>query len=53
MFEDAYAKSKLWHKVTNKDNELERAVEQAASWAETFVGEFAEYQAANLPWLKR
>jgi len=53
MFEDAYAKHKHWHKLTYKDNELDRAVEHAAAWAENFVGEFADYQAAQLPWLKR
>ncbi len=53
MFEDAYAKHKHWHKVTYKEKELEHAVEQAAAWAEKFVGEFAGYQMAHLPWLKR
>ena len=53
MFEDAYAKHKHWRKFTYKDNELERAVEQAVAWAEEFVGEFAAYQVANLPWLKK
>ena len=54
MFEDAYAKHKHWRKFPYKDNELERAVEQAAAWAEEFVGEFAAYQAANLHcWLKK
>jgi hypothetical protein len=52
MFEDAYKKHPYWHKLTYKDNELEHAVEQAAAWAEKFVGEFADYQAATLPWLK-
>jgi hypothetical protein len=49
MFEDAYAKHKHWHKVTYRNGELEHAVEEAAVWAEKFVGEFADYQAANLP----
>ncbi|HLG95294.1 MAG TPA: hypothetical protein VKX49_03165 [Bryobacteraceae bacterium] len=53
MFEDAYAKHKHWHKVTYEDAGLERAVEEAAAWAENFVAEFADYQAANLPWLKK
>ena len=53
MFEDAYAKHRHWHKLTYEDNELEQAVEKAAAWAEKFVGEFAEYQAAHLPWLKK
>lgn len=53
MFEDAYAKHKHWHKVTYKDAELEQAVERAASWAEKFVGEFTDYQTANLPWLAK
>ena len=52
MFEDAYAKHKHWHKLIYEDRDLERAVEEAASWAEKFVTEFANYQAANLPWLK-
>ncbi len=52
MFEDAYAKHKHWHKLTYRNNELERAVEQAAAWAEKFVGEFADSQAATLPRLK-
>ena len=52
MFEDAYAKHKHWHKLAYEDAGLERAVEEAAAWAEKFVAEFADYQAANLPWLK-
>lgn len=51
MFEDAFAKHKHWKKLTYNDAELEHTVESAAAWAENFVGEFAEYQAANLPWL--
>ncbi len=53
MFEDAYAKHKHWHKLPYNDAELEHAVELAAAWAEKFVGEFAAYQAANLPWLSK
>jgi hypothetical protein len=53
MFEDAYAKHNHWHKLTYKDSELEHAVELAAAWAEKFVRDFADYQATNLPWLKR
>jgi hypothetical protein len=53
MFEDAYAKHKHWRKLTYKNDKLENAVEQAAAWAERFVGEFSDYQAANLPWLKK
>jgi hypothetical protein len=51
--EDAYAKHRHWHKLTYKDDELENAVEQAAAWAEKFVGEFGNYQAMKLPWLKK
>lgn len=53
MFEDAYAKHKHWLKVIYKEHELTAAVEQAAEWAEKFVGEFAAYQEANLPWMKK
>jgi hypothetical protein len=53
MFEDAYAKHRHWHKLTYKDDALENAVEQAAAWAEKFVGEFGECQAMKLPWLKK
>jgi len=53
MFEDAYAKHKHWHKVAYRSGELEHAVDKAADWAEKFVREFANYQAANLPWLKK
>jgi len=53
MFEDGYAKHKHWHKVRYKDNDLENAVESATTWAERFVREFADYQAAKLPWLKK
>jgi len=53
MFEDAYAKHRHWHKLTYKDDKLENAVEQAADWAEQFVGEFGDYQATKLPWLKK
>jgi hypothetical protein len=53
MFEDAYAKHRHWHKLAYENAELEDAVEQAAAWAEKFLAEFADYQIANLPWLKR
>ena len=53
MFEDAYAKHKHWHKLTYKVGEVERAVDGAAAWAEKFVAQFADYQIANLPWLKK
>jgi hypothetical protein len=53
MFEDAYAKHMHWHKLPYNDTELEHAVELAAAWAEKFVGEFADYQAAHLPWLSK
>jgi len=53
MFEDAYAKHKHWHRLTYKNDELEHATEQAAAWAEKFVGKFAAEQAARLPWLKK
>jgi len=53
MFEDAYAKHKHWHKVEYRDGELEIAVEQAVTWAETFVRAFGSYQEAKLPWLKK
>ena len=53
MFEDAYAKHRHWHKLPYNDTELEQAVERAAAWAEKFVSEFANYQAANLPWLSK
>jgi hypothetical protein len=53
MFEDAYAKHNHWHKLTYRHGGLEHAVEEAAAWAENFVTDFAGYQAANLPWLKK
>jgi hypothetical protein len=53
MFEDAYAKHRHWQKFTYKEHELAAAVEQAAAWAEEFVAEFAAYQEANLPWMKK
>ena len=53
MFEDAYAKHKHWHKIEYQDGALEEVVEQAAVWAEDFLGEFARYQTATLPWLKK
>ncbi len=53
MFEDAYAKHKHWHKLTYWVGELKRAVDGAAAWAERFVADFADYQIANLPWLKK
>ncbi len=42
-----------WHKLTYQDGRLERAIEQAVAWAEKFVSEFADYQVAKLPWLKK
>jgi hypothetical protein len=53
MFEDAYAKHKHWHKLTYRLSEIEPAVDQAVAWAEKFVAEFADYQIATLPWLKK
>jgi len=53
MFEDAYAKHNHWHRVIYNSGELEQAVDNAAKWAEKFVSEFAKYQTANLPWLKK
>jgi hypothetical protein len=53
MFEDAYGKHKHWRKFNHKNGTMERAVEDAARWAEQFIGAFAEYQAANLPWIKK
>jgi len=53
MFEDAYAKHNHWHKLTYEDSNLEHVVEQATVWAEKFVGEFAGYQVAKLPWLSK
>ena len=52
MFEDAYAKHKHWHKITYEDPDLEHAVQEAAAWAEKFVGEFAANPVAARPWLK-
>ena len=53
MFDDAYAKHRHWQRFTYKAEELPAAVETAAAWAEKFVREFAAYQEANLPWLKK
>jgi len=53
MFEDAYAKHKHWHKLTYQNAELEHGVDEGAAWAEKFVADFADYQTANLPWLKK
>jgi hypothetical protein len=53
MFEDAYAKHNHWHELTYEENELEHAVEHATAWAEKFLREFADYQAAKLPWLRK
>jgi hypothetical protein len=53
MFEDAYAKHAHWHRITYKSDALERAVDEAAEWAEKFVRAFANYQTKNLPWLKK
>lgn len=53
MFEDAYGKHRHWHKLTYEADNVERAVEEAAKWAEAFVREFADYQLKTLPWLKR
>lgn len=53
MFEDAYAKHRHWQKFTYRADDLPAAVEAAAAWAEQFVREFAAYQEANLPWLKK
>src|SRR5207253_7093279 len=46
MIEDAYAKHRHWQNFTYKEHELAAVVEQAAAWAEKFVGDFAAYQEA-------
>jgi hypothetical protein len=51
MFEDAYRKHRHWHKFTYKKSQLGRVIDIAAKWAERFVCEFGEHQAAVLPWL--
>jgi len=51
--EDAYAKHRHWHKVVYAEEKLEPAVEQAASRAESFLGEFRACLAAALPRLKK
>jgi hypothetical protein len=53
MFEDAYAKHNHWHKLTYQEGRLEDAVEKAATWSEKFICDFAAYQVARLPWLKK
>jgi hypothetical protein len=53
MFEDAYAKHNHWRKLTYREGRLEDAVEKAAAWAEKFITDFAGYQVAKLPWLKK
>ncbi len=53
MFEDAYAKHRHWHKLTYDGDGLESAVDEAVAWAEKFLGEFRDYQAATLPWLRK
>jgi hypothetical protein len=53
MFDDGYAKHRHWHKLVYRESELERAVEEAASWAEGFRLEFADSQKATLPWLSK
>jgi hypothetical protein len=51
MFEDAYAKHPHWQKIVYAPTRLEKAVEDAARWAEKFRGHFAKYQMSHLPWL--
>jgi hypothetical protein len=53
MFEDAYKKHRHWHKLTYKKSELDQAVDAAAQWADQFVKEFGDHQAAVLPWLRK
>lgn len=53
MFEDAYAKHKHWHRIKYINDNIEDAAQEAASWAERFFKEFAEYQASKLPWLQQ
>lgn len=52
MFEDGYAKHRHWHKQEYNGDNLERAVEEGAKWAEAFVSTFAAYQRATLPWMR-
>jgi hypothetical protein len=46
-------KAKTRRKVEYRAGKLDRAVDKAAAWAEKFVTEFADYQVAKLPWLKK
>jgi hypothetical protein len=50
MVEDASATPQHWHQRPYTDTAREPAVELAAAWAAKFVGEFADSQAAHLPW---
>jgi hypothetical protein len=53
MFEDAYAKHNHWRKILYPEGNIEKAVEQAATWAEECIKQFAKYQIDHLPWLRR
>lgn len=53
MLEDAYAKHTHWHKITYASGELTEAVDQAVTWSEDYVKDFAQYQEEHLPWLRR
>ncbi len=53
MFEDAYARSKVWKKFTYTSKDLAATVMEAASWAHRELEKFAAYQRKVLPWMKK
>jgi hypothetical protein len=52
MFEDAFAKNEHWRKFMYAKGGIEKAVDEAAKWAEDFVKQFGAFQQKVLPWMK-
>ena len=52
MFEDAFGKHQHWRKFVYKPDELDRAVDEAAQWAEDFLRQFGAFQQRVLRWMK-
>lgn len=52
MFEDAFARNQHWQKFVYAPGDIEKAVDQAAAWAEGFVKQFGAFQQRVLPWMK-
>ena len=53
MFEDAFFKHRNLKRFSYRADNLETVLVETTDWAEKFFRDFGEFQAENLPWLKK